>query len=162
MAKKFNIAPVISAVSAGAGYNFAIEAIAKRVTFVNENFLVTKALAAGLIGSGMVYMAKPNDEKTKSAGYAILGVAGASTAAKLSTVLVTEEPMQGLNATARRISRKILNRGNRTPRMVPGLHAAANAAAQRPGVPSAVVPTASLNPYAAIYGNIGYSDNIYS
>lgn len=156
--KKFDLAPVVSAAAAGAGYNFAIEAVAKRVTFVNDNFLMIKALGGGLIGSAMVYLGK--DEKTKAAGYGVLGVAGASGAAKLSTVLVTDEPMNGLNATARRITKKIIDRGHRTPRMVPGARPSVvpGRPQQRPG---AVVPTASLNPFANIYGGLAYADTIY-
>ena len=93
--KKIDFKAVVSAVAAGGGYNFAIEGMAKRVDFVNNNFLVVKSLGAGLLGSGMIYFGK--NEVSKAAGYALLGVAGASGASKLSTVIVSSgEPMQGV------------------------------------------------------------------
>lgn len=93
--KKIDFKAVVSAVAAGGGYNFAIEGMAKRVDFVNNNFLVVKSLGAGLLGSGMIYFGK--NEASKAAGYALLGVAGASGASKLSTVIVSSgEPMQGV------------------------------------------------------------------
>jgi len=95
MKKKVDFKAVVTAVAAGGGYNFAIEGAAKRVDFINENFLVIKSLSAGVLGSGMLYFGK--NEMSKAAGYALLGVAGASGASKLSTVLVTSgtPPMQG-------------------------------------------------------------------
>ena len=95
MKKNVDFKAVITAVAAGGGYNFAIEGAAKRVDFINENFLVIKSLSAGVLGSGMLYFGK--NEMSKAAGYALLGVAGASGASKLSTVLVTSgtPPMQG-------------------------------------------------------------------
>jgi len=94
--KKIDFKAVVSAVAAGGGYNFAIEGMAKRVDFVNNNYLVVKSLGAGLLGSSMIYFGK--NEASKAAGYALLGVAGASGASKLSTVMVSTvgEPMQGL------------------------------------------------------------------
>ncbi len=93
--KKIDFKAVVSAVAAGGGYNFAIEGMAKRVDFVNNNFLVVKSLGAGLLGSSMIYFGK--NEASKAAGYALLGVAGASGASKLSTVMVSStEPMQGV------------------------------------------------------------------
>ena len=47
--KKIDFKAVVSAVAAGGGYNFAIEGMAKRVDFVNNNFLVVKSLGAGLL-----------------------------------------------------------------------------------------------------------------
>jgi hypothetical protein len=94
MTKKIDFKAVLTAVAAGGGYNFAIEGASKRVDFINENFLVVKSLGAGVLGSGMLYFGK--NETSKAAGYALLGVAGASGASKLSTVIVSSgEPMNG-------------------------------------------------------------------
>jgi len=94
MKQKIDFKAVLSAVAAGGGYNFAIEGASKRVDFINENFLVVKSLGAGVLGSGMLYFGK--NEISKAAGYALLGVAGASGASKLGTVIVSSgEPING-------------------------------------------------------------------
>lgn len=99
--KKIDFKAVIAAAGSGMGYNFAIEGAAKRVQFVNENYLVVKSLTAGLLGSGMLYFGKT--ETSKAAGYALLGVAGASSASKLASVIVSDAPtMQGIVKRARR------------------------------------------------------------
>lgn len=106
--RNINFAAVVAAAAAGGGYELAIQGAAKRVDFINENYLVTKSLIAGLLGSGMLYFGGA-DEKTKAAGYALLGVGGASGASKISTVIVTSggAPMNG--ARRQRI-RNILTR----------------------------------------------------
>jgi len=90
----------MAAVAAGGGYELAIQGAAKKVDFVNQNYLVTKSLTAGIIGSGLLYFGKPGDETQKAAGYALLGVGGASGAGKISTLIVTsgDEPMNGRRA----------------------------------------------------------------
>lgn len=94
MKKNIDFKAVLSAVAAGGGYNFAIEGAATRVDFINTNFQVVKSLGAGILGSGMLYFGK--NEMSKAAGYALLGVAGAAGAGKLSTIIVSSgEPMNG-------------------------------------------------------------------
>lgn len=100
-AQKINLKAVLAAAGAGMGYNFAIEGAAKKVEFINQNYLVTKSLTAGLLGSGMLYFGKT--ETSKAAGYALLGVAGASGATKLASVIVSDAPaMQGIVKRARK------------------------------------------------------------
>jgi len=98
--RNINFKAVMAAVAAGGGYELAIQGAAKKVDFVNQNYLVTKALTAGLIGSGLLYFGKPGDETQKAAGYALLGVGGASGAGKISTLIVTSgnEPLNGRRA----------------------------------------------------------------
>ena len=100
MKGKVNFKAVMAAAAAGGSYELAIQGAAKKIDFVNQNYLVTKSLTAGLIGSGLLYFGKPNDEVQKAAGYALLGVAGASGAGKISTLIVTsgDEPMNGRRA----------------------------------------------------------------
>lgn len=98
--KKVNLTAVLAAVGAGGGFEMAIQGASKHVDFINQNYLVTKSLTAGVIGSGLLYFSK--GEESHAAGYALLGVAGASGASKLSSVLVTtEEPVNGVNKLAR-------------------------------------------------------------
>lgn len=108
--RSINFKAVIAAVAAGGGYELAIQGAAKRVDFINENYLVTKSLTAALIGSGMLYFGKAGDETSKAAGYALLGVGGASGAGKISSLIVTSgrEPMNGTRAQmiARAMTRK--------------------------------------------------------
>jgi hypothetical protein len=98
--RTINFKAVMAAVAAGGGYELAIQGAAKKVDFVNQNYLVTKSLTAGIIGSGLLYFGKPGDETQKAAGYALLGVGGASGAGKISTLMVTsgDEPMNGRRA----------------------------------------------------------------
>lgn len=157
MKKKIDLKPLLSAVAAGGGYSMGFEAVAKRVDFVNQNFLVTKSLVGTLIGSGLVYLAKPSDESAKAAGYAIIGVAAAAGAAKLSTMLVTtDESINGLSDRTKRIVKSVLDRSNKAPRMM--------AAGGRPGMYNQQNrqqrPAASLD-LGNMYGALAYSDLIY-
>lgn len=152
---------VLSAVAAGGGFNFAMEGVAKKVEFVNDNYLVVKSLTGGVIGAGMVYFAKPTDEPTKAAGYGILGAAGASAAAKLSTVLVTnEEPVNGLSERTKKILSRVVEankRGRAVPQFAGSGRAIAAARAAQPMHQAAPMAQASL---ATIWGG-DYSDGIY-
>jgi hypothetical protein len=95
--KKINISAVVAAVSAGAGYRFAFEGAAKRVDFVAENYLVMKSMAAGVIGSGLVYFGK--SDTSTAAGYALMGIAGDAGAGKVQNLIVSTtggDKMDGL------------------------------------------------------------------
>lgn len=152
--KKIDFKAVVSAVAAGGGYNFAIEGMAKRVDFVNNNYLVVKSLGAGLLGSSMIYFGK--NEASKAAGYALLGVAGASGASKLSTVMVSTvgEPMQGVQMSRlkKMMSTKRGNRGMFTKFSKPGAieRGASNMTMARPN-------QTACTPYAAM----AFNDLIY-
>jgi len=161
MKKKVDLKPIISAIAAGGGFSLGYEAVAKRVDFVNENFLVVKSTVGGIIGATLVYLAKPSDESQKAAGYAVLGVAGAAGATKLSTVLVTSdnESVNGLPERTKRIVKRVLDRSNKAPKMIGG--------GGRPGVfnqrpheqrPQEQRPNTAL---ASMYGALAYSDLIY-
>jgi len=165
--KKINFKAMAAAVSAGAGYNFAIEGAAKHVDFINDNYLVTKSLAGAVIGSGMVYFAKPTDETTRAAGYGILGVAGAAGATKLATVLVTssDEPINGISDRNKKIISRVISRGvpgNRKPQFlgVPSAGSAAMASAQqaRPGM----AQPSGASMWLDVFGRGNFSDGIYS
>ena len=104
MKKKIDFKSIAAAASTGAGFNFAMDGMSKRVDFINENYLVVKSLSAGLIGTGLVYFGK--NDLTKAAGYGLIGIAGASAAVKLSMVMVSsEEPMQGIGRMKKRLQR---------------------------------------------------------
>lgn len=166
---KVNIKAVMAAATAGGGFNFAIEGISKKVEFVNDNYLVVKSLGGAVLGTGMVYFAKPNDEVTKAAGYGILGAAGASAAAKLSTVLVTnEEPVNGLSDKTKKILKRVIDanaagRGSARPQFA-NVRRAMEAArgGHRPSQQAYhAAPRAAANAsLAAIWGG-DYSDGIY-
>lgn len=109
--KKVTASEVISAVVAGASYNFGIEAMGKKVDFVNKNYMVTKSLSAAVIGSGLLYFS--DRAESKAAGFALMGVAGASAAAKISTIVVESgDPVNGrrnksLNGTLKNVLTKL-------------------------------------------------------
>lgn len=127
MTKKVNFKAIVAAVAAGGSYELAIQGAARKIDFVNENYLVTKSLTAGLIGTGMVYFAKPTDEAQRAAGYALIGVGAASGAGKVSSLIVTsgDEPMNGTRA---RILRNVMTRKR------PGVQSAKMRMMQQPSV----------------------------
>lgn len=159
-ASKINFKAVMAAVGTGAGYELAIQGAAKKVDFVNENYLVTKSLVAGMIGSGLLYFGKQNDEVTKASGYAFLGVGGAAGASKVSSLIVTsgQEQMNGtfrqnLRAKLNRkrpqtdaIRRKLFNKGGAGREM----------SEMRPGMPAA-----GSNRVGIDYTQMAYADLIY-
>ncbi len=156
--KKFDAAAMLAAIASGAAYNFALEGAAKKVDFVNENYMVIKSLGSALVGSGMVYFGKSN--ASKAAGFGLLGVAGASAASKISTMIVTSgNPMQGRNATEtlKRIN-QVLSAKKKDQR---------NAIAQILMPPKNVTNARQVNwtapapQKAAMWGRVAFSDNIY-
>jgi len=160
MKKKIDFKSIAAAASTGAGFNFAIEGAAKRVDFVYQNFAVIKSLSAGLIGTGMVYFGK--NEMSKAAGYALIGVAGASAATKLSTVLVSsEEPMQGIGRMKKRLQRAANNPSifrKLAERSPAGMIAKKM---MQPGVKALPNQTQSAN-CATPYGQMALADTFYN
>lgn len=155
---------VVSAVSAGAGYRFAFEGAAKRVDFVASNYLVTKSLAAGVLGSGLVYFGK--GESATAAGYALLGIAGDAGAGKVQNLIVTsgEEKMDGLarlqraksNLMPKRsIAGRAMMRARQEPRALPFSAARAEKMAMRQN-------RSMPDPSGVDYGGLVFSDLIYN
>jgi hypothetical protein len=137
---KVNLGAVIAAVGTGASFGFGLEAVSKKVDFVNQNFLVTKSLSAGLIGSSLVYFGK--NEQTKASGYALLGIAGNAASAKLGTLIVQttgDDPVNGLTRSGHEMIKRLVSRSAH-PSMKkkfdltnPMDHSRSNASPQIPG-----------------------------
>lgn len=139
---KPQIGEMIAAVVSGASYNFAIESMAKRMDFVAENYMTVKSLSAGLIGSCVAYFGK--SPTAKASGYGLLGVAGASGASLVATMVVESgNPMQG--RTKLDTLKKINTALNAKKKFIP------------PGAGAASVGMNKTNPYAAL----AFSDTIY-
>jgi hypothetical protein len=97
--KNNNLTQMIAAAIAGGAYNFGIEAASKRIEFVSKNYMAVKASGAGVLGAALVYFGK--DEHMKAAGYGLLGVAGATGASKVATMITSDSTMQGIDTKKR-------------------------------------------------------------
>ena len=158
---KINFRAVMAAVAAGGGFEFAMQGIAKKVDFVNENYLVTSSLTAGLAGSGMLYFGR--DEISQAAGYGLLGVSGQKGAAKLSTLIVTGDgTMNGVSKQTAAKLRGMLGRRR------PGVDQVKQQFA-RPGNrrddrarPGSQPPIARMDNRVSPYAAMAYADSIYS
>lgn len=162
--QKINFKAIAMAAGAGASYNFAIEGASKKVDFINENYLTVKTLGAGLIGSGMVYFGKTEDQR--AAGYGLLGVAGASGASKLATVIVSSdgESMQGLSNRAKKVRNLIVSRMPQTKQqkrdfMGNFVRKPVGGGMQQPN--KRTTPQNNVQSLASIYGLQAMSDLIY-
>lgn len=147
---KTNVVDIVAAVASGAAYNFAMEAAAKKVPAVAENYLIIKSLVAGLVGSGAVYFSK--DATYKAAGYGLLGVSGASAASKVATML-SSGSMNGNRSRVLNGINNVLNakkgiKRNTMPQMGLGMP---------PKAP--VRPNNCAQPN---YANMAFSDAIYA
>jgi len=165
---KIDIRAVVAAVAAGGGFEFAMQGLAKRVDFVNANYLVTSSLSASVIGTGLIYFGR--DNISQAAGYAMLGVAGQKGAAKVSTLIVSTEEggMNGMSNKRAQNLRGMLSR--RKPGVdqvkrnfvMPGAAnrenkpSFAGAQNQRPGA----TPNRTQS-NASSYGALAYADAIY-
>jgi len=151
----------MSAVGSGASYELLIQGASKRVDFVGENYLVVKSLGAGLFGSGLVYFGKSENEK--AAGYALLGISGASGASKLSTVLVTSDTgqVQGGIPKLQKVRSLIGSRRN-----MPGIDKLKKMGLlKRPeqgSAPAAQFQNRSMPEQGVNYDMLAYADTIYS
>lgn len=156
--KKINLSAVLSAVGTGGSFELLMQGASKRVDFVNQNYLTVKSLSAGVVGSGLLYFGKSDQQK--AAGYALLGIAGASGASKMSTVLVTsEEPAQGLPKLAR--LRGMIQQRRSAPaieRMKRLTSRPATMATAAPGRPGMSMP----EPAGPDYAGLAFSDMIYN
>jgi len=156
---------VVAAVSAGAGYRFAFEGAAKRMDFVADNYLVTKSMAAGILGSGLVYFGK--SDSTNAAGYALLGIAGDAGAGKVQNLIVTSasgDKMDGLARLQRAKSNLMPKRSTAGRAMMKARQEAralpfsAARAAKMDMRPSRSMP----EPSGVDYGGLVFSDLIYN
>lgn len=165
---KIDIRAVVAAVAAGGGFEFAMQGLAKRVDFVNQNYLVTSSLSASVIGTGLIYFGR--DNVSQAAGYAMLGVAGQKGAAKVSTLIVSTEEggMNGIGEKRAKNLRGMLSRrkpgADQVKRnfVMPG----ARGREQRPAYAGAPVAQPGgqpnrVQPAASNYGALAYADAIY-